>query len=324
MPNRPRTLGLDRIVITQLISDVALDERVRALGLNVSDAEVIKRITSDSSFQGPNGQFDRFRFEQIIRQAGYTEARFISEQRRQMLRRQLATTIVSGNVVSKAMIEAANRYQNEQRAIEYLLLDRSRAGDIAPPTPEVLAKYFDERKVLFRAPEYRKLLIVSLIPSEQAPWIEISDADIKAAYESRRSRYVTPERRHIQQIVFPTEVDAKAAAERIAKGETFAEIAKERGLTEKDIDLGTLTKSAVIDPAVADAAFGLKEGEVQPRYRAALAPRSCRSSRSSPSRCGQSRRLPANSGANWARSGPKPTSSSSTTRSRMPGSTARR
>ena len=139
----------------------------RALGLNVSDAEVIKRITDDASFKGPNGQFDRFRFEQIIRQAGYTEARFISEQRRQMLRRQLATTIVSGDVVSKAMIEAANRYQNEQRAIEYLLLDRSKAGEIEPPTAEVLAKYFDERKILFRAPEYRKLLIVSLIPSEQ-------------------------------------------------------------------------------------------------------------------------------------------------------------
>lgn len=257
-----RALGLDRIVITQLLSDVALDERARALGLNVSDAEVIKQITSDPTFQGPNGQFDRFRFEQIIRQAGYTEARFISEQRRRMVRRQLATTIVSGNVVSKAMIEAANRYTNEQRAIEYLLLDRSRAGEIAPPTPEALTKFFDERKILFRAPEYRKLLIVSLIPAEQAPWIEISDADLKAAYESRRSRYVTPERRHIQQIVFPTEADAKAAEERIAKGATFAEIAKERGLNEKDIDLGTLTKAAVIDPAIGDAAFKLKEGEV--------------------------------------------------------------
>jgi peptidyl-prolyl cis-trans isomerase D len=257
-----RALGLDRIVISQLLSDVALDERVRALGLNVPDAEVIKRITDDASFKGPNGQFDRFRFEQIIRQAGYTEARFINEQRRQMLRRQLATTIVSGDVVSKAMIEAANRYQNEQRAIEYLLLDRSRAGEIEAPTPEALAKYFEERKILFRAPEYRKLMIVSLIPTEQAPWIEISDADLKAAYESRRDRYVTPERRHIQQIVFPNEADAKAAAERMAKGESFAGIAKERGLSEKDIDLGTLAKSAMIDRAVADAAFVLKEGEV--------------------------------------------------------------
>ena len=272
--DQARALGLDRLVITQLVSDVALDERVRALGLNVSDAEVVKRITTDPAFLGPNGQFDRFRFEQTIRQAGYTEARFIGEQRRQMLRRQLATTIVSGSVVSKAMIEAANRYQNEQRAIEYLLLDRSKAGEIAPPTPEELAKYFDDRKILFRAPEYRKLLIVSLIPSEQAPWIEISDADVKAAYESRRSRYVTPERRHIQQIVFANDADAKAAAERIAKGATFAEIAKERGLTEKDIDLGTLTKSAIIDRAVGDAAFALKEGEVsapvQGRFGTAL------------------------------------------------------
>lgn len=273
-PDQARALGLDRLVITQLISDVALDERARQLGLNVSDAEVIQRITTDPAFQGPNGQFDRFRFEQLIRQAGYTEARFVSEQRRQMLRRQLATTLVSGSVVSKAMIEAANRYQNEQRSIEYLLLDRSKAGEIAPPTPEELAKYFDERKILFRAPEYRKLLIVSLLPAEQAPWIEISDADLKAAYESRRARYVTPERRHIQQIVFPNEADAKAAAERIAKGATFAEIAKERGLTDKDIDLGTLTKSAVIDRAVGDAAFALKEGEVsapvQGRFGTAL------------------------------------------------------
>ncbi len=269
-----RAMGLDRLVITQLISDVSLDERARALGLNVSDAEVIKRITTDPSFLGPSGQFDRFRFEQTIRQAGYTEARFISEQRRQMLRRQLATTIVSGSVVTNAMIEAANRYQNEQRTIEYVLLDRSKAGEIPSPTPEALQKYFDERKVLFRAPEYRKLVILSLIPSEQAPWIEISDADVKAAYEKHHARYITPERRHIQQMVFPNAEDARAAADRIAKGTSFAEVAKERGLTDKDIDLGTLAKSAIIDRAVADAAFALKEGEisapVQGRFGTAL------------------------------------------------------
>ena len=127
----------------------------------------------------------------------------------------------------------------------------------------MLAKYYEDRKILFRAPEYRKLVIVALIPSEQAHWIEISDADLKKAYEERRSRYSTPERRHIQQIVFPNAEEARVAADRIAaKGATFAEIAKERGLTDKDIDLGTLAKAAVIDRAVADAAFALKEGEV--------------------------------------------------------------
>ncbi len=256
-----RALGVDRQVIGQLIAEVALDDRVRSLKLGVSDAEIARHITSDPNFQSPNGQFDRVKFEQLIRQAGYTEQRFVAEQRQQTLRRQLAGTITGGTIVPKAAVEAAERYHNEQRSIEYVLLDRAKAGDIAAPTPEELAKYFEERKILFRAPEYRKITIVALIPSEQARWMEISDEDLKKAYEERKARYTTPERRTIQQIVFPNAEEAKAAADRIAKGETFDAIAKERGLSDKDIDLGTLTKAGVIDRAVGDAAFALKEGE---------------------------------------------------------------
>jgi len=257
-----RALGLDRLVIGQLIADIALDERARALGLNLSDAEVAQQITTDPAFRGTNGQFDRFRFEQLIRNAGFTEARFVAEQRRRMLRRQLGGTFATGLSAPKALVDAVNRYQNEQRSIEYVLLDRAQAGEIPTPDPEVLAKYFEERKILFRAPEYRKLVVVSLIPNEQAKWIVIPDADVKRAYEERRARYVTAERRQIEQIDFPDMAAATAAAERIAKGATFAEIAKELGKSEKDIDLGTVTKAGMVDRSVADAAFALKEGEV--------------------------------------------------------------
>src|SRR5512132_1749497 len=260
--DQARAAGLDRLVIGQIFSEILLDERARELGLALSDSEVVKLITNDPAFRGPNGQFDRFRFEQTIRNAGYTEARFVAEQRRQMLRRELAGTIASGLSAPKALVETLNRYQNEQRSIEYVLLDRALAGEIASPPPDALAKYFEDRKILFRTPEYRKLVVVSLIPSEQARWIEISDADLKRAYEERRARYVTPERRHILQIDFPNAEAASAAAERIAKGASFTEIAKELGKSEKDIDLGTVPKSAVIDRAAADAAFALKEGEV--------------------------------------------------------------
>ena len=257
-----RAMGLDRLVIGQLVSEIVLDEAAKKLGLTLSDAEVAKQITTDPAFRGPNGQFDRFRFEQTIRNAGYTEARFVAEQRRRLLRRQLASTMSSGLTAPKALVEAANRYQNEQRTIEYVLLDRAQAGEIPEPTAEELAKYYEDRKVLFRAPEYRKLVMVSLIPSEQARWLEISDADLKRAYEERRSRYVTPERRHIQQIDFPNAEAARAAAERVAKGASFADIAKELGKTEKDIDLGTVAKAGIIDRAVSDAAFALEQGQV--------------------------------------------------------------
>jgi peptidyl-prolyl cis-trans isomerase D len=257
-----RALGIDRQIVQQIFGEMLLDERVRQLRLGVSDAEIAKRIMQDPTFQGPNGQFDRQRFEQLIRGAGFTEQRFVAEQRRTMLRRQLMGTIAGAPIAPTALVEAADRFQNEQRTIDYVLFDRAQAGEVPAPAAEVLAEYFEQRKGQFRAPEYRKVVIVALSPTERARWIEISDEDLKKAYEERKNRLMTPERRQIQQIVFPNADDARAASERIAKGETFDAIAKERGLADKDLDLGTFPKSGILDRAVADAAFALKEGDV--------------------------------------------------------------
>jgi len=88
-------MGLDRLVIGQLVSEIVLDETAHKLGLNISDVEVAKQIKTDPAFAGPGGQFDRLQFEQIIRNNGYTEARYVAEQRRRLIRRQLSGTITS-------------------------------------------------------------------------------------------------------------------------------------------------------------------------------------------------------------------------------------
>jgi peptidyl-prolyl cis-trans isomerase D len=262
LPDQARALGLDRQVLAQVIADTVLDERARALRLGIADSEIARRITEDPNFKGLTGQFDRLRFEQLIRQVGYTEQRYLAEQRRTALRQQLVGTVAGEMVVPKTAVDAVNRYQNEQRTIEYILLNRALAGDVADPSPEALAKYFEERKLLFRAPEYRKAVLLVVTPTELAATIELSDADLRKAYEERKSRYVTAERRHIQQIVFPTMDEAKAAAEKIAQGTTFAALAAERDLKETDIDLGTVAQTAIVDRAVGAAAFALKAGEV--------------------------------------------------------------
>jgi peptidyl-prolyl cis-trans isomerase D len=92
--------------------------------------------------------------------------------------------------------------------------------------------------------------------------IEVSDADIKKYYDDNVGQYTTPERRHVQQIVFPSVAEAQAASARIKGGLSFAALAAERGLKPSDIDLGTVPKTGIIDPAVADAAFSLKADDV--------------------------------------------------------------
>jgi len=260
-PDEARARGLDRQLLAQLVAETTVDEQAKQLRLGIDNAEIAKRITSDPSFRGANGQFDRQRFEQIIRQAGFTESRFIEEQRRSLLRRQLAQSITGDLKVPATALAMLNQYQNEQRQIEYVALGAAQVGDVPAPTPEVLNKYFDERKTLFRAPEYRNITLLSLAPSDVAKPDAVTDADAKAYFEQHKNSYGKPEKREVRQIVFQKPEEATDARERIAKGTKFDDIAKERQLKESDTDLGMVAKSDIIDSAVADAAFSLKPGE---------------------------------------------------------------
>ena len=260
-PDEARARGLDRQLLAQLVAETTIDEQAKQLRLGIDSAEIAKRITSDPSFRGANGQFDRQRFEQIIRQAGFSESRFIEEQRRSMLRRQLAQSVTGDLKVPATALAALNQYQNEKRQIEYVALEAAQAGDVPAPTPEVLNKYFDERKTLFRAPEYRNITLLSLAPSDLAKPDAVTDTDAKAYFEQHKDSYGKPEKREVRQIVFQKPEEAADARERITKGAKFDDIAKERQLKESDTDLGMVAKSDIIDPAVADAAFSLKPGE---------------------------------------------------------------
>jgi peptidyl-prolyl cis-trans isomerase D len=272
--DQARAFGLDRQVLQQVIAEAALDDNARQLGLGQSDAETMRMIYGDPNFKGVAGAFDPARFQATIRQVGYTEQRYIADQRRVSLRRQIANTITAGLEPPKTLIDALVRFQNEQRTIEYVKLGAAQAGAIDPPSPEALAGYFDDHKTQFRAPEYRKISFVIITPDEIGKWATVSDEDAKKIFEERREKLSTPERRQVSQIVFPNVEEAAAARNRIASGLSFDDLAKERGLNPSDVDLGVIAKSSVIDPAIADAAFSLAPDTVsqpvQGRFGTAL------------------------------------------------------
>jgi peptidyl-prolyl cis-trans isomerase D len=260
-PDQARAFGLDRQVLQQTIAEAALDEEARRLGLGQSDEQIRQVIMNDPNFKGVGGSFDPNRFQAVIRNFGYTEQRYVSEQRKVSLRRQITGTIGAGLEPPKAMIDVLTRFQNEQRAIEFVRLDAAQAGTIDAPSPEALAAYFEDHKVQFRAPEYRKISFVVVSPEEIGKWSEVSDEDARKVFDQRKDRLGTPEKRQIHQIVFPNAAEAQAARERLAGGMSFEDLGKERGLSSSDVDLGLVTKSS-LDPAVGDAAFALPAGEI--------------------------------------------------------------
>src|SRR5271154_534788 len=79
-PEQASALGLPSQVLGEMVAQAGLDERVKQMRLGISNEEIARRITADPTFMTPTGQFDRVRFEQLLRNAGYNEQRFVAEQ----------------------------------------------------------------------------------------------------------------------------------------------------------------------------------------------------------------------------------------------------
>jgi peptidyl-prolyl cis-trans isomerase D len=166
--DQARAFGLDQQVLGRMISEAALDQKVRALNLALSDETIGRMILDDPVFKGGDGRFDRARFNDVLRDNGFTELSFVREQRKNYLRQDVVETVTGRVSVPIAMQEAIHRYASETRAVEYIVLPESVAGVIGAPKDDDLNTWFEIRKSSWRAPEYRKIVTLAVTPVTRA------------------------------------------------------------------------------------------------------------------------------------------------------------
>ena len=260
-PDQARAIGLDRQVLAQLLQEASLDAQAAKLGLAISDAMIAERITSNKAFQGPNGQFDANRFRQILASNGLSEGEVVNLEKESLLSGGIVDALTSGTEIPKTMAQIAWRHRNEQRDVKYFVI----AGDkivIPPPSDSDLKAYYDKHPQAFSVPERRTVATLTVTPQAVAPSITLSEEELAKQFESRKDKYAIPETRRIERIPFPSVEEAQQARARIMQGTPFATVGSERRFTEKDLVLDKVSKNDMRDPAVANVAFALKDGEV--------------------------------------------------------------
>lgn len=247
-------MGLYQSTLSALIDRNALLDKADGLSLGVGDASIVAEIHGDPAFQGPTGNFDRLRFESIIRNANFTETRYIEARREDMINRQIEESIMAGlDRGHQHMAEAILAYQLETRDVSMILIPNEKIGEAATPSEADLTTFHEENAARFSTPARRSGRVLVIRPSDVAENIVIDEQPIRDAYENRIGEFTQTETRAIRQAILPDEAAAQAIIDRVGEGVTF-DAAVEEATGGPAIDLG-IVGAGGLPGEVGDAAF---------------------------------------------------------------------
>lgn len=256
-PEEAMNMGIPTAVLQNLAQDAALDQMADGFGLGVSDDKLGDNLRKDPNFSGTLGNFDPSQFQAVLRQSGLTEAEYFQNQSESAQRQQLILSLFGDTKLPIAASSLVNRYADDQRTVDYIIVGENSIETPAAPTDADLATYLSAHQADFRTVETRTVQLLALSPEILAGTKTISDDAIAAEYERTKTSMTTRERRTIQQVVLTDPEQVAAFQGGMAAGTTFDALVAEYKLTPSN--LGTLAQSDITDATLAKAAFGLAQ-----------------------------------------------------------------
>lgn len=127
-----RSFGIAQSVLQNIISTTAIDIHAEELGLGISDEAIANAIQNEPTFKGAGDKFDPRRFDEILRNINMSEQGFITLQREEMVREQIASTLSRSAFVPKTLLDAMNHFRNDERVLKYFVVKPEVAGEVPP------------------------------------------------------------------------------------------------------------------------------------------------------------------------------------------------
>jgi peptidyl-prolyl cis-trans isomerase D len=249
--------------LQQMIAQAALGLELKSLRIVTPDEAVAATVRAMPAFQGSDGKFNKAMFDNALRNAGYTETRFLDELRADIAQRQLLSTVTGSVAAADAEVKPLYSAEFEKRSADMALFPFSAAPEPAAPDDAALQRWYENHPDSYTTPEYRRIKAVELSPQSLASEITVTDADLQAAYESHKAEYVTPEKRSAEVLSVPDEAKAKALAATWRGGaEWTAMQAAAKADGASGIEEDDATRVQFPDPDLANAVFAAPAGAV--------------------------------------------------------------
>jgi peptidyl-prolyl cis-trans isomerase D len=264
--------GYQDQTLEQLIRDSLMTQRSHDLGYRVSDMDLQEAIRQEPAFQ-IEGKYDSQAAKAALSQAGVSIDQYTADLRNSLARTQLQNAIRMTNFMTPREAAQLQSLENEQREVRYAVLTTEKFP--GPPVDDAaIQAYYKAHQAEFMTSESVHLAYAELRLDQVASQMQVSDADLHAAYDKNKATYVVPERRHARHILIAATKD-DAADKKLAEdvynqaksGKDFAALAKQYskdpGSAANGGDLGWADKTTFV-PEFTNALYSMSVGEIHP------------------------------------------------------------
>jgi peptidyl-prolyl cis-trans isomerase D len=150
-----------------------------------------------------DGRFSKDRYSALLRQQGRTETQFEEELRKELEIEQMQTGIIDSSFLTP--IEAERRYaiEQEQREIDYAVVPVSAFIDSAQVTDAQVKAWYETHQQDFQTPDRVDLEYIELTRADAERAVAVDDGALRAYYDKVKERYEVPERRRARHILIP-------------------------------------------------------------------------------------------------------------------------
>lgn len=237
-------LGIVQNARAQVITDTTLENELTRMGVGIGDGPVRQAVLEFDAFLDANGQFDRETYRFTLQQNGLSEAEFEEQLRGDTARSLIQGALLGGTALPAAYESSLVNYIGARRSYVFAQLTADALdAPVGAPDDAALTAYYEANAPAFTTPETRDITYVWLTPEMMLDEVEIDEDTLRALYDERITEYVQPERRLVEQLLYPDTAAAQAARDRFDAGDiTFDELVAERGLELSQIDLGDVTE----------------------------------------------------------------------------------
>ncbi|QHF45663.1 peptidylprolyl isomerase [Pseudomonas sp. S35] len=264
-----REAALKGLIDRKLLLQGAADSK-----FGFSEAALDQVILQTPEFQ-VDGKFSAERFDQVIRQLGYSRLQFRQMMTQEMLIGQVRAGIAGSGFVTDAEVLAFARLEKQTRDFATVNIKANPAA--VKLTDDEVKAYYDQHAKEFMTPDQVVIDYLELKKSSFFDQVNVKDEELQAAYQKETANLA--EQRRAAHILIEvndkvTEAQAKAKIEeiqaRLAKGEKFEALAKEfsqdPGSANNGGDLG-FAGPGVYDPDFETALYALNQDQVSAPVR---------------------------------------------------------